>query len=171
VVCYFTAVRAIPKGETRTYAEVAQAAGKPPGCTRMVGKALRTLDIQRTKVPWWRVVTADGAMHAAGPHLVPIQLQHLRNEGARPEAGKCKAEAGGLSVAVCCRSRAGAARPPINHSCLTLCLPPTLHAPCPPVCPAALHRRGRGELVQQGGVPRGGVLHLLLGGHGVDHCR
>ena len=166
VVCYFAAVRAIPKGETRTYAEVAQAAGKPPGCSRMVGKALRTLDIQRTKVPWWRVVTADGAMHAAGPHLAPIQLQHLRNEGARPEAGECHA-----GQAACwwqCAAEAGQGQA-ANQPQLRGVEGPTLHAPCHPVPNAPLRRPGRGELVQEGGVPRGGVLHLLLGAHGVDN--
>jgi alkylated DNA nucleotide flippase Atl1 len=166
VVCYFAAVRAIPKGETRTYAEVAQAAGKPPGCSRMVGKALRTLDIQRTKVPWWRVVTADGAMHAAGPHLAPIQLQHLRNEGARPEAGECHA-----GQAACwwqCAAEAGQGQA-ANQPQLRGVEGPTLHAPCHSVPNAPLRRPGRGELVQEGGVPRGGVLHLLLGAHGVDN--
>lgn len=86
--CYLAAVEAIPVGETRTFTEVAQAAGKAAGCARMVGKALRRLDLQATQVvPWWRVVAANGSLHALGPHLASVQLQKLVNEGVRPDAG------------------------------------------------------------------------------------
>ena len=50
-------VRQIPKGETRTYGEVAAAAGRP-GAARAVGSVMR--DNYDPSVPCHRVMRADG---------------------------------------------------------------------------------------------------------------
>ncbi|KAL4452312.1 hypothetical protein ABPG75_007974 [Micractinium tetrahymenae] len=85
---YVAAVQAITLGETRTYDEVAVAAGKGPSGSRQVGKMIRRLDLQSSTVPWWRVVAADGSLIAAGRALRTVQLQALQNEGARPMQGE-----------------------------------------------------------------------------------
>jgi len=50
-------VRAIPRGRTLSYSEVALRAGKSRGA-RAVVRALHVLD----DVPWWRVIRADGTL-------------------------------------------------------------------------------------------------------------
>jgi methylated-DNA-[protein]-cysteine S-methyltransferase len=50
-------VRQIPKGETRTYGEVARAAGRP-GAARAVGSVMKN-NYDKT-VPCHRVIRADG---------------------------------------------------------------------------------------------------------------
>ena len=57
-------VHAIPAGQTRTYAQVAAAIGRP-GATRAVGSALRRNPIVIV-VPCHRVVRADGIGRYAG---------------------------------------------------------------------------------------------------------
>lgn len=52
------AVRAIPAGQTRTYGEVAEAAGYP-GAARAVGNVMRENPVQLA-VPCHRVVASDG---------------------------------------------------------------------------------------------------------------
>src|SRR5689334_5178488 len=69
------AVRAIPRGEVRSYAQIALYAGYP-GAARGVGRELKTL----TNVPWWRVVRADGSL-AAG--IASEQRERLEAEGVR----------------------------------------------------------------------------------------
>ena len=59
-------VRAIPKGFVRTYADI------DPGAPRLVGHVLATT---RERLPWHRVVRADGSA-AMGAH----QLERLRRE-------------------------------------------------------------------------------------------
>ena len=67
-------VRSIPRGEVATYGEVAALAGKP-GAARVAGMVLAQ---SGGKVPWWRVVNAQG-------RLVPgHETEHerrLRTEG------------------------------------------------------------------------------------------
>jgi len=67
------AVKAIPRGQTASYARVALMAGKP-GAARQVGRALRELD----GVPWWRVVKSDGTV---AKEMVSKQAPKLRAEG------------------------------------------------------------------------------------------
>jgi methylated-DNA-protein-cysteine methyltransferase-like protein len=68
------AVRAIPPGEVRTYADVS------PGAPRLAGRALGS--VHAPDVPWWRVVRADGSL-AAGAD----QEARLRAEGVPFRAG------------------------------------------------------------------------------------
>jgi methylated-DNA-protein-cysteine methyltransferase-like protein len=69
------AVRAIPRGEVRSYAQVALYAGRP-GAARGVGRELKTLE----NVPWWRVIRADGLL---APAVAVEQARRLKAEGVR----------------------------------------------------------------------------------------
>jgi len=66
-------VRAIPRGETRSYGEVAAEAGlRSP---RLVG---RILGEDGHDLPWHRVLRADGT---CAPHIAREQSARLRAEG------------------------------------------------------------------------------------------
>jgi methylated-DNA-protein-cysteine methyltransferase-like protein len=67
------AVRAIPRGEVRSYSQVALYAGRP-GAARGVGRELKTID----DVPWWRVIRADRTLAPAVGHE---QARRLKAEG------------------------------------------------------------------------------------------
>ncbi|PTL78676.1 MGMT family protein [Vitiosangium sp. GDMCC 1.1324] len=67
------AVRAIPRGEVRSYAQVALYAGRP-GAARGVGRELKTLQ----NVPWWRVIRSDGTL---APGIAVEQARRLKAEG------------------------------------------------------------------------------------------
>lgn len=69
------AVRAIPRGQVRSYAQVALYAGKP-GAARGVGRELKTLE----EVPWWRVIRSDGTLAPAVAHE---QARRLKAEGVQ----------------------------------------------------------------------------------------
>ncbi len=69
------AVRAIPRGEVRSYSQVALYAGRP-GAARGVGRELKTL----TNVPWWRVIRADWTL---APPVAHEQARRLKAEGVR----------------------------------------------------------------------------------------
>jgi methylated-DNA-protein-cysteine methyltransferase-like protein len=71
------AVRAIPRGEVRSYAQVALYAGRP-GAARGVGRELKTLE----NVPWWRVIRADGTL---APGVAVEQARRLKAEGVAVE--------------------------------------------------------------------------------------
>ncbi|HYO58741.1 MGMT family protein [Archangium sp.] len=71
------AVRAIPRGEVRSYSQVALYAGRP-GAARGVGRELKTLE----NVPWWRVIRADGML---APPVAVEQARRLKAEGVRLE--------------------------------------------------------------------------------------
>jgi methylated-DNA-protein-cysteine methyltransferase-like protein len=66
-------VRAIPKGQTLSYAGVALRANRPGGA-RQVVRALRDLK----GVPWWRVIKSDGTV---AKEMVAKQAPRLRREG------------------------------------------------------------------------------------------
>ena len=71
------AVRAIPRGETRSYSQVALYAGRP-GAARGVGREVKTLE----NIPWWRVIRADRTL---APPVAHEQAQRLRAEGVKVE--------------------------------------------------------------------------------------
>jgi len=71
------AVQAIPRGEVRSYAQVALYAGRP-GAARGVGRELKTLQ----NVPWWRVIRADRTL---APAVAVEQARRLKAEGVRLE--------------------------------------------------------------------------------------
>ena len=70
------AVRAIPRGEVRSYSQVALYAGRP-GAARGVGRELSNLQDARS-VPWWRVTRAGGVL---APSVAHEQARRLRAEG------------------------------------------------------------------------------------------
>ncbi len=74
------AVRAIPRGEVRSYAQVALYAGRP-GAARGVGQELKVLQHPKS-VPWWRVIRSDGTLASAVSHE---QARRLRAEGVEVE--------------------------------------------------------------------------------------
>jgi methylated-DNA-[protein]-cysteine S-methyltransferase len=75
------ATNAIPCGETRTYAWVAQRIGKPRAA-RAVGRALATNPLPIV-LPCHRVLGSDGGLHGYGGGL-PLKRQLLELEGALP---------------------------------------------------------------------------------------
>lgn len=76
------AVRAIPRGQTASYAQVALRAGRP-GAARAVARALRLIE----GVPWWRVVRSDGTL---APAVAAEQQRRLAREGVRRRAGAAR---------------------------------------------------------------------------------
>jgi methylated-DNA-protein-cysteine methyltransferase-like protein len=69
------AVRAIPRGQTASYARVALMSGKP-GAARAVVQALHRLE----GLPWWRVLRSDGTL--AAPVAIE-QARRLAKEGVK----------------------------------------------------------------------------------------
>jgi len=72
-------VRSIPKGETKTYGEVAYAAGTP-GAARAVGMVMASN--QDKTVPCHRVIRADGKLGGYNAINGPSKEALLRREGA-----------------------------------------------------------------------------------------
>ncbi|MCP3140564.1 MGMT family protein [Pyxidicoccus xibeiensis] len=74
----FKAVRSIPRGQVRSYAQVALYAGRP-GAARGVGHELTGLPPARQRdVPWWRVIRSNGTL---APLVAHEQAKRLRAEG------------------------------------------------------------------------------------------
>ena len=69
------AVRAIPRGQTASYARVALMSGKP-GAARAVVQALHRLE----GIPWWRVLRSDGTL---APAVAVEQARRLKKEGVQ----------------------------------------------------------------------------------------
>ncbi len=78
---YLEAAKQIPKGETRSFMELAAMAGRP-GAARAAGRAMGQCD-RRSLVPWHRIVASNGALAKDAARAV-AQLRRLRREGARP---------------------------------------------------------------------------------------
>ncbi len=72
----------IPKGKVVSYGQVASACGKPKHA-RQVGRMLAQIDITQVKIPWWRVVNAQGQISIKGNWIINKQTQMdlLINEG------------------------------------------------------------------------------------------
>lgn len=78
----WAAVRRIPRGQVATYGEI----GSAVGCTaRQVGSALRRAGSER-RLPWHRVVAAQGRIALPGPGGLEQRLR-LEQEGV-PFRGK-----------------------------------------------------------------------------------
>lgn len=73
------AVRQIPKGETRSYGEVARAIGRP-GAARAVGTVMK--NNYDPTVPCHRVVRSDGTIGAYNRGGPQAKERLLREEGA-----------------------------------------------------------------------------------------
>jgi methylated-DNA-protein-cysteine methyltransferase-like protein len=61
---FYAVIRRIPKGRVATYGQIAALAGLPRRA-RMVGQALRSTP-EDVKVPWHRVINAQGGISARG---------------------------------------------------------------------------------------------------------
>lgn len=80
------AVRAIPAGQVAGYGEVARRAGLP-GRARLVARILAAGD--EPGLPWHRVLRSDGRIaFPPGSEGYDVQVQRLRAEGVRVEAGR-----------------------------------------------------------------------------------
>ena len=66
-------VKAIPKGQVSSYAQVAPRAGRP-GAARQVARALG----ETKGLPWWRVIQSAGTL---APAVASEQKTRLRAEG------------------------------------------------------------------------------------------
>ena len=74
------AVRTIPRGETRTYRDVAEMIGQPLSW-RAVGNALN--QNRDPEVPCHRVIRSDGTVGGYGMGGSQVKLSRLREEGVR----------------------------------------------------------------------------------------
>lgn len=86
---YVAAVNQVPKGETRSFGEIAMMAGKPKA-PRAAGRVLSSYPADG-KAAWQRAVTTGGGL-SIDPERARIQLERLRREGARPRADETIAE-------------------------------------------------------------------------------
>jgi methylated-DNA-protein-cysteine methyltransferase-like protein len=77
----FALVRAIPEGRVSSYGAVG-AACEPPISGYICGRILQNVP---GDVPWWRVVSKDGALPISkrSPHLAQEQRQKLESEGVQ----------------------------------------------------------------------------------------
>ena len=84
------AIRAIPKGEVAGYGEIARRAGLP-GRARLVARLLSQNEDR--KLPWHRVLRSDGRIaFPQGSAGYDEQVQRLRAEGVRIEAGRVRGQ-------------------------------------------------------------------------------
>jgi methylated-DNA-protein-cysteine methyltransferase related protein len=79
----YSVVSRIPRGRVATYDQVARLAGLP-GRARLVGYALAALD-DRSRVPWHRVVNAQGRVSPRrdGSPAAIVQRLRLEEESVR----------------------------------------------------------------------------------------
>ncbi len=99
----WTAACAIPRGETRTYGEVARAIGRP-GAARAVGGALRRNPLM-VVVPCHRVVGGDGSLTGyAGGLAAKQRLLELEGALGIVGAGGVGGASGGAGAAAARRS-------------------------------------------------------------------
>ena len=70
----------IPKGKVSCYRDIALRAGVPNGA-RLVVRVLHSMTMKH-KLPWWRVVRADGKIALSGEGMLE-QLRLLRSEGVK----------------------------------------------------------------------------------------
>ena len=74
----YSVVSRIPRGRVATYGQIARLAGLP-GQARLVGYALAALD-DRSRVPWHRVVNAEGRISPRRDGSPAARVQRLRLE-------------------------------------------------------------------------------------------
>jgi methylated-DNA-protein-cysteine methyltransferase-like protein len=85
------AIRAIPRGKVSCYRDIALTAGLPNGA-RQVVRILHSLS-EKEKLPWHRVIRADGRIALRSCEGLEVQAALLRGEGVEvpetgPDAGK-----------------------------------------------------------------------------------
>lgn len=75
----YAIVRMIPRGMVMSYGGVARQSGFP-GRARGVGYALHALT-QKARVPWWRVINAQGRLSIPNNEVSSTQRDKLMAEG------------------------------------------------------------------------------------------
>ncbi|HEY3289983.1 MAG TPA: MGMT family protein [Anaerolineae bacterium] len=77
----YAIVRMIPRGMVMSYGGVARQSGFP-GRARGVGYALHALT-PKARVPWWRVINAQGRLSIPNNEVSSIQRDKLMAEGVQ----------------------------------------------------------------------------------------
>jgi methylated-DNA-protein-cysteine methyltransferase related protein len=67
-------VKKIPKGKVASYGQIAAFAGHPKAA-RQVGGVLRFADVEKEKIPWWRVVNNQGVISIKGHFVATKEMQ------------------------------------------------------------------------------------------------
>jgi methylated-DNA-protein-cysteine methyltransferase-like protein len=75
------AIRTVPKGRVSSYRDIALAAGLPNGA-RQVARILHSM-AEREKLPWHRIIKADGRIALGEGNGRELQISLLRSEGVR----------------------------------------------------------------------------------------
>jgi methylated-DNA-protein-cysteine methyltransferase-like protein len=75
------AIRAVPAGRVSCYRDIGFAAGLPNGA-RQVARILHALG-ESEKLPWHRIVRADGRIALGEGNGKELQIELLRREGVR----------------------------------------------------------------------------------------
>ena len=78
------AIKAIPKGKVSSYRDVALAAGIPNGARQTV-RVLHSLS-EKEKLPWHRVIRADGSIALEEGRGRELQIELLVREGVKVSA-------------------------------------------------------------------------------------
>ena len=73
------AILAVPKGRVSCYRDIARAAGLPNGA-RQVVRALHSMT-EKHRLPWHRIIRADGHIALENSQGGDLQAQLLRSEG------------------------------------------------------------------------------------------
>ena len=73
------AIRAVPKGKVSCYRDIALAAGLPNGA-RQVVRVLHSMS-EKHRLPWHRIIRADGSIALRDDEGGELQAQLLRAEG------------------------------------------------------------------------------------------
>jgi methylated-DNA-protein-cysteine methyltransferase-like protein len=76
-----TAIRAVPKGRVSSYRDIALAAGLPNGA-RQVVRILHSM-AEREKLPWHRIIKANGHIALEEGNGRELQISLLRREGVK----------------------------------------------------------------------------------------
>jgi methylated-DNA-protein-cysteine methyltransferase-like protein len=75
------AIRAVPRGRVSCYRDIARAAGLPNGA-RQVVRVLHAMS-EKHKLPWHRIIRADGSIALKQFQGGDLQIQLLRAEGIK----------------------------------------------------------------------------------------
>jgi len=75
----YAVVRLIPRGMVMSYGGVARQCGRP-GRARAVGYALHAAS-PKARVPWWRVINAQGRLSIPSNEISDMQRRKLTDEG------------------------------------------------------------------------------------------
>ena len=73
------AIRSVPKGKVSCYRDIALAAGLPNGARQVVW-VLHSMS-EKHRLPWYRIIRADGSIALNSCQGGDLQAQLLRTEG------------------------------------------------------------------------------------------